>query len=120
VAVYEQSILDFEPGRHWDMTLIKGVLIHISPDQLPAVYDRLYNSAGRYICLAEYYNPTPVEVTYRGHSNRLFKRDFAGEMLDRFPDLKIVDYGFVWRRDPIFPQDDCSWFLLEKSKPSVA
>lgn len=116
VAVHEQSILDFEPARHWEMAFIKGVLIHISPDQLPTVYDRLYKAAARYVCLVEYYNPTPVEVTYRGHSNRLFKRDFAGEMLDRFPDLKIVDYGFMWRRDPVFPQDDCSWFLLEKSR----
>jgi spore coat polysaccharide biosynthesis protein SpsF len=46
---------------------------------------------------------------------RLWKRDFAGEMLDRFPDLKVVDYGFVWRRDPIAPMDDITWVLLEKA-----
>jgi len=45
----------------------------------------------------------------------LFKRDFAGEMLERFADLKLLDYGFVYRRDPNFPQDDITWFLLEKS-----
>jgi len=44
----------------------------------------------------------------------LFKRDFAGEMLDRYPALKLLDYGFVYRRDPLFPQDDMTWFLLEK------
>ena len=27
----------------------------------------------------------PIEVPYRGHRNRLFKRDFAGEILDRYP-----------------------------------
>ena len=64
--------------------------------------------------IAEYYNPTPVEVKYRGHDGRLFKRDFAGEMLDRFPDLKLVDYGFNYHRDHNFPQDDGNWFLLEK------
>jgi spore coat polysaccharide biosynthesis protein SpsF len=25
-----------------------------------------------------------------------------------------VDYGFAYRRDPNFPQDDITWFLLEK------
>lgn len=112
--IFHQSILDFESERQWDMTLIKGVLIHIAPDSLPNVYDRLYNASSRYICIVEYYNPTPVEVNYRGHANRLFKRDFAGEMLDRFADLTIVDYGFVWHRDPAFPRDDVTWFLLER------
>lgn len=92
------------------------MLIHVAPDYLPAVYDRRYNSAGYYICLVDNYNPTPMKVTYRGHSDRLFKWDFAGEMLDRFLDLKVVDYCFVWHRDPVFSQEDCNWFLLEKSK----
>ena len=62
----------------------------------------------------EYYSPTPVEIVYRGHSDRLFKRDFAGEMLDRFADLKLVDYGFDYHRDPVFSLGDINWFLLEK------
>jgi spore coat polysaccharide biosynthesis protein SpsF len=28
--------------------------------------------------------------------------------------LKLADYGFVYRRDIRFPQDDINWFLLEK------
>ena len=114
VQVFHDSILEFNNQEQWDMSLIKGVLIHISPERLNDVYDRLYKASKRYICLVEYYNPTPVEVNYRGHTNRLFKRDFAGEILDRFADLTVVDYGFVWHRDPTFPLDDCSWFLLEK------
>ena len=38
-------------------------------------------------------------MPYRGHTARLFKRDFAGEMLDRFSDLRLVDYGFRYHRD---------------------
>jgi spore coat polysaccharide biosynthesis protein SpsF len=64
--------------------------------------------------VCEYYNPTPVEVTYRGHEQALFKRDFAGEMLDAFPELTLVDYGFTYHRDPKFPLDDSTWFLMEK------
>lgn len=36
-------------------------------------------------------------------------------MLDMFPDLKLVDYRFIYHRDPVFPRDDSTWFLLEKS-----
>jgi spore coat polysaccharide biosynthesis protein SpsF len=112
--VINQSILETELDRTWDLVLIKGVLIHINPEVLPSVYDKLYAAAGRYVLVAEYYSPTPVAIPYRGHSDRLFKRDFAGEILDRYPALKLVDYGFAYRRDPSFPQDDISWFLMEK------
>jgi pseudaminic acid biosynthesis-associated methylase len=112
--VHNQSILDFSSSQQWDLTLIKGVLIHINPEVLPLIYKKLFTACGRYLLMAEYYNPAPVAITYRGHSDRLFKRDFAGEMMDRYPELKLVDYGFNYRRDPNFPQDDITWFLMEK------
>jgi len=31
-----------------------------------------------------------------------------------FVDLELVDYGFVYHRDPVFPQDDINWFLMKK------
>ena len=94
--------------------MICGVLIHINPDELQTVYEKLYESSNKYILISEYYNPTPVEVSYRGNLNRLFKRDFAGEMMDKYPDLKLVDYGFRYHRDNMFPMDDSTWFILEK------
>lgn len=112
--IYQQSIMDFAPDRQWELTLIKGVLIHINPEWLALVYDALYRSSSRYILLCEYYNPSPVAINYRGHTDRLFKRDFCGELLDRHADLHLVDYGFAYRRDPAFPQDDITWFLIEK------
>ena len=112
--VMQQSILDFNPVRSFDLVLIKGVLIHINPDALPAVYDKLVQATGKYLLIGEYYNPAPVAIPYRGHSDRLFKRDFAGEVLERHPGMALVDYGFAYRRDPNFPQDDITWFLLEK------
>lgn len=97
----------------YDLTFTKGVLIHIQPDALNAAYDNLYRLSRRYIMVCEYYNPTPVSIGYRGHEDRLFKRDFAGELIDRFG-LKLIDYGFVYHRDPVAPQDDATWFLMEK------
>lgn len=72
LKVYHQSILDFTPDYPRDLAFIKGVLIHINPDMLGQVYELLYQSSARYICLVEYYNPTPVEVTYRGHTGKLW------------------------------------------------
>lgn len=114
IDLYLTSILDFAPKRTWDLVFTKGVLIHINPDKLASAYDLMYRSSSRYILLSEYYNPIPVAINYRGHAERLFKRDFAGELMDAFPDLFLVDYGFVYHRDPTFPQDDMNWFLMEK------
>lgn len=108
------SILDFEIKKTFDLVLTKGVLIHISPDHLPTVYDQLAKLSSRYVLIGEYYNPYPVSIDYRGHSNRLFKRDFCGEFMDANPEFKLLDYGFAYRKDPQHPQDDITWFLLEK------
>ncbi|MDR0674506.1 MAG: hypothetical protein LBF93_12845 [Zoogloeaceae bacterium] len=114
--VFHGSILDFPlPPRFWDLVLIKGVLIHINPDCLPNVYEKLVSSCKKYLLVGEYYNPTPVSIPYRGHENKLFKRDFAGEIMESHPEMKLLDYGFIYRRDPNFPQDDMTWFLMEKS-----
>ena len=108
------SLLDFEPSRQWDLSFTKGVLIHLPPESLPGIYDKLVAASSRYVMVCEYYNPSPVEVTYRGHEQALFKRDFAGEILDAHPELQLVDYGFTYHRDPQHPLDDSTWFLMEK------
>lgn len=112
--VFNTSIFEFEAPRKWDLTFTKGVLIHINPEKLPEAYAALYNNSSKYIVIAEYYNPSPVELSYRGHSSKLFKRDFAGELMNTYNDLVLVDYGFVYHRDRNFPQDDISWFIMEK------
>jgi spore coat polysaccharide biosynthesis protein SpsF len=113
--VFNGSIFDYPAHEPVDLALIKGVLIHINPEMLSATYRKLYEASRRYVLVCEYYNPAPVAIPYRGHSDRLFKRDFAGEMLELFPDLRLVDYGFAYHRDPAFPQDDITWFLMEKA-----
>ncbi|WP_300456267.1 pseudaminic acid biosynthesis-associated methylase [Desulfobacula sp.] len=114
ITAINSSIFDYKIENQFDLALIKTVLIHINPDFLPKAYDILYQSSKKYILIAEYYNPTPVEVTYRGHKGKLFKRDFAGEMMEKYHDLSLIDYGFIYKRDKNYPQDDINWFLLEK------
>jgi spore coat polysaccharide biosynthesis protein SpsF len=117
LKVEHASILDYKPTTPSDLVLVKGILIHLNPEALPAAYQLLAAASARYVCIVEYYNPSPVSITYRGHADRLFKRDFAGEMLQACPAMKLIDYGFVYHGDPHFPQDDLTWFLLEKTLP---
>jgi len=68
--VFEGSIFDYTAIDKVDLALIKGVLIHINPEKLNNVYDKLYESTNRFLLVCEYYNPSPVTVSYRGHSDR--------------------------------------------------
>lgn len=111
--IKQGSILEDINDQKVDLTFTAGVLIHINPDHLDKVYANLVNGSNRYVLVAEYYNPAPTKITYRGHENRLFKRDFAGDLIDNYG-LKLIDYGFVYKRDNWAPQDDITWFLLEK------
>lgn len=114
VKAYNGSILDFSIDYKRSLVFTKGVLIHINPNSLSDVYKTMYEASSRYICVAEYYNPTPIEIPYRGHSGKLFKRDFAGELMSMYDQLELVDYGFVYHRDSLFALDDITWFLLRK------
>lgn len=100
--------------HQYDFAFTKGVLIHQNPELLEKAYDVLYQSSKRYIMVCEYYNPSSVEIEYRGNTSVLFKRDFAGELLDRYSNLVLLDYGFIYHRDVHFPGDDLTWFLMEK------
>jgi len=117
-TIFRKSAFDFicPPGPLPDMVITKGLLIHISPDDLFKMYEKIEWNTRRYVLMCEYYNPTPVSIDYRGHENKLWKRDFAGEFMDIYSSMKLIDYGFSYHRDPQFPQDDITWFLMERRK----
>jgi len=114
IQVHNKSLLSYEPKEKHDLAFVKGVLIHINPEELPKAYSVLARSTKKYVIIAEYYSRNPMSLTYRGHHNRLWKRDFAGEFMNAHPEFLLVDYGFVYYRDPNFPKDDVTWFLMEK------
>jgi len=42
-----------------------------------------------------------------------FKKDFGAFYLERYPNLKWIDYGFLWEQEfKIF--DNLNWWLFEK------
>lgn len=114
VKVIHDSILsDQLPIEPSDCVFTKGVLIHIDPADLDKVYKNLVKFSTRYVLVCEYFNTTPVEIDYRGNQRKLFKRDFAYDLIKNY-NLELIDYGFVYRHDPNFVCDDQTWFLLKK------
>ncbi len=86
------------PDESVDLVFTSGVLIHIHPDNLLSSCSEIYRVTRRYIVCIEYFSDKPEEISYRGHGEMLFKRDFGSFWLDNFPNLETKDYGFVWKR----------------------
>jgi len=95
-----------------DFSFTCGVLIHIAPDDLLETCKGIHRITKKYIACVEYFNPTPVDIEYRGHNGYLFKRDFGSFWLDHFTDLHVVDYGFFWKK--VTGLDDLTWWIFEK------
>ena len=95
-----------------DMAFTSGVLIHVHPDDLLATCMELHRVSSRYIACIEYFSDKSEEIYYRGETEALFKRDFGSFYLDTFPDLRVVDYGFTWKR--VSGLDNLTWWLFEK------
>lgn len=113
ITAVQSAILDYIPERKFDLVFTCGVLIHVNPRDLLDVYKRIADLAVRYVLINEYFNPTPTEVVYRGHSGKLFKRDFAGEFLDSATEFEPVRWGFLWKRtEPCW--DNTNWTLMRR------
>ncbi len=100
------------PDGAVDMVFTSGVLIHVHPNDLLSACREIHRVARRYVISIEYFADKPEEVEYRGHSGNLFKRDFGGFWLDQFPNLRVLDYGFAWKR--LTGIDNVTWWVFEK------
>ncbi|OGP71876.1 MAG: hypothetical protein A2Z73_01235 [Deltaproteobacteria bacterium RBG_13_60_28] len=120
--------LQGKPGRAWncdasnlpladaavDLAFTCGVLIHIPPDRLVANTAEIVRVSKKYVLCLEYFSHTPAEIPYRGRKGLLFKRDFGGFYLDHHPQLRSINYGFIWQREFKY-YDNLNWWLFEKS-----
>jgi pseudaminic acid biosynthesis-associated methylase len=105
------SAIDF-PNGVVEFAFTSGVLVHIHPDHLLASLKEVYRCSSLWIGCIEYFSDKPEMIPYRGHQDRLFKRDFGGFWLDNFPDLAIVAYGFAWKR--VTGLDNLTWWLFKR------
>jgi pseudaminic acid biosynthesis-associated methylase len=100
------------PDSAIDMVFTSGVLIHIHPDDLLASCAEIHRVARRYVVCIEYFSDKPETISYRGHTDKLFKRDFGSFWLDHFSDLRVLNYGFAWKR--MTGLDNLVWWVFEK------
>ena len=96
-----------------DLVFTSGVLIHVAPDDLGRATDEIVRVARKYVLCIEYFSHEPVDIRYHGQQCLLFKRDFGAFYIDRFPELKCVNYGFLWQRE-FCNFDNLNWWLFEK------
>ena len=113
-SIINDSALNINIKSKFDFVFTKGVLIHINPKELEGLYSKMASLSSKYVLIAEYYNSSPISIPYRGHEDRLFKRDFAGDFLKLYPESQLSDYCFHYKGDNNFSQDDITWFLLER------
>lgn len=74
----------------FDMVITSGVLIHISPENLPGVMREIHRCTKKYIFGFEYYSGVPKEIPYRGNRDLIWKADFARIYLELFDDLTLL------------------------------
>lgn len=90
-SLQQGSALDLpHPDSAFEVVFTSGVLIHISPDDLPRAMDEIHRCAKSYIWGFEYFSAEVAEVRYRGHDGLLWKMDYARKYLERFADLELV------------------------------
>ena len=116
---YNKSILDYKIEKKFDIVFTAGFLIHQNPEYLKKIYSKIYKYSKQYIYILEYFNPEPIMVTYRNYKDKLFKRDFAKEIWEMYPKLKLLDYGFHWKQDNFLKgnssiSSNTNWFLFKK------
>ena len=87
------------PDGHVDLAFTSGVLIHISPDDIGGALDEIHRCTREYIWGFEYYADQYTEIQYRGHSQLLWKTNFAALYLERFDDLELVQERRIPHRE---------------------
>jgi spore coat polysaccharide biosynthesis protein SpsF len=96
----------------YPLVITRGFLMHVPKPALQATLAKIYNASSHYICIVEYYSPVRREVEYHGHTSALWIDDFAGDIMEMYPDLKLLDYGFKYYKDR--NGNDLTYFLMEK------
>jgi pseudaminic acid biosynthesis-associated methylase len=68
--------------NYFDLVMTNGVLIHISPDDLPKAISEIIRCSKSHILGFEYFSEDTRAVNYRGHQGFLWKSNFAKHFLN--------------------------------------
>ena len=100
--------LPFRDGW-FDLVFTMGVLIHQPEATLPLVINEMVRCSRHYVLCGEYYADQSTEVPYRGETGALFKRDYGRIFRDLFPQLHLLEQGFLGREQG---WDNITWWLF--------
>ena len=108
------SIKDAVFPTRFDLVFTCGVLIHINPDDLVKTLTNMIQLSKKYVVVAEYFNRTPVTISYHGEDEKLFKRDWGKLVLENF-DAELLNYGFLWGQEyDVAGFDDITYWVFRK------
>ena len=90
-----------------DLTMTVGALIHVDPDSVQDLMQKIIDTSSDYVLAVEYESEKPREILYRGHKGKLWALPFAkyyeGMGLEK-----------VWQGDPGEAFDRCTATLFRK------
>ena len=98
--------------RSVDLVFTVTVLIHQPDATLAQVMSEIVRCADRFVLWCEYYAPSTEEIPYHGEPGTLFRRDFAALYAAGFPDLTVIEEGYL---APDEGFDRSHWQLLERT-----
>jgi ubiquinone/menaquinone biosynthesis C-methylase UbiE len=101
-----------------DLVFTSGVLIHVPPNDLDQALSEIHRVSKRWVLSIEYYNNVPEAVPYRDMPGMMWRRDWGEAWMEKFPNLKLIGYGFVWKRHTGL--DNLHWFLFERPQKAKA
>jgi pseudaminic acid biosynthesis-associated methylase len=96
----------------FDLVFTTGVLIHQSPEELPRVMDEIVRCSRRYVLCGEYRADELEEVPYRGQRGALYKQDYGRLYQERFPQLQLLEEGFLPKSEGVW--DDVTYWIFEQ------
>lgn len=98
-----------DPESLTELVFTSGVLIHVAPEELNDTMQAIIDASCDYVLAIEYEDETEVEVEYRGHAGKLWRRPY-GRLYEELG-LTLVETGKVGKEDGF---DDCVYWLLRK------
>jgi pseudaminic acid biosynthesis-associated methylase len=88
INIIQGSIFDIPfKDQYFDLVFTSGVLIHVSPQDIDKALVEIHRVSNQYIWGFEYYSENYEGISYRGHSDKMWKTNFAKLYQSKFANL---------------------------------
>jgi len=87
ITFFHSSIEKFETDQKFDLVFTAGVLIHVNPESLLGVIQKINSLSNKFIFGFENFSNNLTKLDYRDHSNILWKQNFSELYQNTFTNL---------------------------------